>query len=535
MRQQPRRDVAAQPLSVAAQVRLAQRRAEGDLALSQPGVGVRGLHERQRGRLLHRDVDVRARLRGDPVATVQRDHRRARDVQAGHGVRDVSRSARRWVLELAADLQEAAGCGCGQVRGAPLTLGAALAVRRGGDDDQVRVERVQGVRAEAQPCEVAGLAGFDQDVSAGRHPPQFVSACGRFDVDDQRSFVGVEVEVLKRTLGSRLVAQERRHRADVRAGRRLNQQHVGAEVCEQACAERRPMVGQFQHPDSGQRQLVIGHQRSLLRPCIAADSSCAESGALRLPSHLSSFPPPASPPHPLRHPRTLPSPPHPLRHPRTPCVIPAPFRHPRTPPPSSPHPLHPPPVIPAPFRTPAPFRHPRTPSVTPAPFRHPRTLPSSLHPLRHPRTLPSSLHPSVIPAPFRHPRTLPSSPHPSVIPAPPPSSPHPSVIPAPFRHPRTLPSSLHPLRHPRTLPSSLRPLRHPCAPFRHSCVGRNPCVLRGSEWYCDVRRRSIAAKPPDRVAAHFECFGGPSRAWGVNRRPVVAWIPACVGMTGRQE
>ena len=370
---------------------LAQRRADRDLSLPQPGVGVRGLHQRERGRLLHRDVDLRAGLRGDPVATVQRDHRRARDVQAGHGVRDVSRPARRRVLALAADLQEAAGRGRGQVGGAPVTLGAALAVGRGGDDDQVRVERMQRVRAEAEPRELSGLAGFDQDVSAGGDTPQFVSACRRFDVDDQRSFVGVEVEVLKRTLGSRLVAQERRHRADVAAGRRLNQQHVGAEVGEQPCAERRPMVGQLQHPDSGQRQLLIGHQRSLLRPCIAADSSRAESGAPRLPSHPSSFPRPASPPHPLRHPRT----------------------------------------------------------------------------------------PSVIP--IR-----------PVIPTPPPSSPLP--------------------------------------PPRHSCAGRNPCVLRASEWDCDVRRRSIAAKPRSGGRA-FECFGGPSRAWGVNGRPVVAWIPACAGMT----
>ena len=467
VRQQPRRDVAAQPFAVAAQVRLAQRRAEGDLALPQPGVGVRGLHERQRGRLLHRDVDLRAGLRGDPVATVQRDHRRARDVQAGHGVRDVSRPARRRVLELAADLQEAAGCGCGEVSGAPLTLGAALAVRRRGDDDQVRVERMQRVRAEAQQCELSGLAGFDQDVSAGGDPPQFVSTRRRFDVDDERSFVGVEVEVLKRTLGSGLVIKERPHRADVRAGRRLDQQHVGAEVGEQACAERRPMVGQLQHPDSGQRQLLIGHQRSLLRPCIAADSSCAESGALRLPSHRSSFAPPASPP-------------HPLRHPRTPCVTPAP-------PASSPHPSVVTPASPHPSVIPAPLRHPRTPSVIPAPLRHPRTLrrpripaPRHPHPLRHPRT---PRHP-------RRPRTPPSSPHPlrhprtpCVTPAPPPSSPH------PLRHPRTPPSSppfrhpRHPIpapiRHPRTHPSSPHPSVIP-APFRRPYTPP-PSFLRRQE------------------------------------------------------
>ena len=43
---------------------------------------------------------------------------------------------------------------------------------------------MQRVRAEAEPCEFSGLAGFDQDVSAGGDPPQFVGARRRFDVDD---------------------------------------------------------------------------------------------------------------------------------------------------------------------------------------------------------------------------------------------------------------------------------------------------------------------------------------------------------------
>ena len=133
-----------------------------------------------------------------------------------------------------------------------------------------------------------------------------------------------------------------------------------------------------------------------------------------------------------------------------------------------------------------------------------------------------SAPPSVIPPPLRHScagrnpgeparfengadaRRPPAGPRPpSVIPAPP------SVIPAP---PSVIPAP----------PSFLRPLRH-------SCAGRNPGEPGAFENGADAGRPPAGPSAPSGGLVARRRDGGVGRTW------VVAWIPACAGMTEEGE
>ena len=155
-------------------------------------------------------------------------------------------------------------------------------------------------------------------------------------------------------------------------------------------------------------------------------------------------------------------------------------------------------------------------STPPRHIRHTRAtssvIPALAH-LRHTRARPAPSYPrsptSVIPAlaHLRHTRARP-----------PPSYPRsaagisPSSAPKPLPRRRPTPARPRPLRH------SCAPFRHSCAPFRHSCAGRNP-------------RSATRAFCPERSAAALKWLG---RAVGTPSRVlalVLAWLPACAGMT----
>ena len=81
----------------------------------------------------------------------------------------------------------------------------------------------------------------------------------------------------------------------------------------------------------------------------------------------------------------------------------------------------------------------------------------------------------------------------------------------------------------RSIPISRRGicvlLSHPCAPFRHSCVGRNPC---------DRPTPARSTMPPTAhrtVRTRDRTVPAPSNIQPTLGTPQSAWIPACAGMT----
>ena len=114
----------------------------------------------------------------------------------------------------------------------------------------MRIDRAEVVVAESQRHQRARLPSFDQHIGGTSQLAQFICAALRFEIDDQRLFVGVEVEVLIRALGAGLVIDEGRLMAGADASGRLDQRYLCAEVGEQACGERGAVVGEVEHADA---------------------------------------------------------------------------------------------------------------------------------------------------------------------------------------------------------------------------------------------------------------------------------------------
>ena len=223
------------------------------------------MHDQKRCGLLHSNIDLRAGAGGRPVAPVQADQRGAGGRQTGHRVRGVRGPAGGRISGVAGDAKQAGGSLRGEVGGAPVAIRAALAVGRRRDVDQVWVDCAQVVVTESERREFAGLAGFDQDVGGVRQFAQALRAVRAFEIEDERLFVGVEVEVLVGAFETRLVIDEGGAAAGVDALRRLDQGDVRAEVGEQASGERGAVIGEVEDADAVQRERIgCGHGVSLV-------------------------------------------------------------------------------------------------------------------------------------------------------------------------------------------------------------------------------------------------------------------------------
>ena len=152
-------------------------------------------------------------------------------------------------------VDETAAVGEGQFPGRCRGPRAGKTVGSDGCDDQV-VWRLDG-----------RLPVGDQDRSAGKQVGERLAVAVVVQVEDDPSLARVAVEEQRRAFrveGLRRVAAGRP--AGPVTGRRLDLDHVGAEVGQQLAAVRAgDALGQFDHPEAGERS--VGRPRFLLRRC----------------------------------------------------------------------------------------------------------------------------------------------------------------------------------------------------------------------------------------------------------------------------
>ena len=125
--------------------------------------------------------------------------------------------------------------------------------------DEAGVERAQGLVVER-----CGRLVLDENVRGGDEPLERVVALGGVAVEDDALPAAMEVEEVQAY--RRVGLHERREAALVRAARRLDVEHVGAEVGEEFRAVRASFARQGDDADAVQR----GHEISTpVSPCSA--------------------------------------------------------------------------------------------------------------------------------------------------------------------------------------------------------------------------------------------------------------------------
>ncbi len=129
-----------------------------------------------------------------------------------------------------------------------------LAEGRERGDDQPRVLLRQRRGVEAERRQPAGRERLDQHIGVARQLADALAAGRLVQVGDDRALVGVQVEMQAAGLGVRLAARERPEPAHRIARRRLDLQHLRAEVRQQL----RAVIsghrgGEIEHPYIAQR------------------------------------------------------------------------------------------------------------------------------------------------------------------------------------------------------------------------------------------------------------------------------------------
>ena len=105
-----------------------------------------------------------------------------------------------------------------------------------------------------------GSEVLDQHVGAVAELEETVPAVGVVQVERDAALVRVAIQERQRAVGRRCVAGERGPQATRIAGRRLDLEHVGAEVGQHAAGERAAQVGQLDDAHVGQRaRASLGH------------------------------------------------------------------------------------------------------------------------------------------------------------------------------------------------------------------------------------------------------------------------------------
>ena len=242
-----RRDVAGHPAIVGAADHLRQGRTIGRLAAPTPDVGIRGLDDLERGRLLHRDINLATGLSRCPLAPVQGRHRRRSDRQSRHRVTGEGRAMHRRIIALATDLQQPTRSRRRQIRCAPARFRTALTVRRRRDHDQVRIRR-----ANLLDRKLPGLLRLNQNVGRCGQAEQSLHAVVCAPIEHDRSLVDVEVQVLIAPIRRRFVVDEWRQMTDRVAAGRLNHRHIGAQIGQHPAAQRGSMVREVQDTNTVQ-------------------------------------------------------------------------------------------------------------------------------------------------------------------------------------------------------------------------------------------------------------------------------------------
>ena len=104
-----------------------------------------------------------------------------------------------------------------------------------------------GIDVDPERFELAGLEGLDHDVCGLGEPAEEVAAVVLAEVERDGALVGVEVPEAQRGLTAGVVGMEGRESTRGVAARRLDLDHVGAEVGEQLAGVVSHFGGEIEH------------------------------------------------------------------------------------------------------------------------------------------------------------------------------------------------------------------------------------------------------------------------------------------------
>ena len=195
--------------------------------------------------MLRRCVHLLA-FAGQP-AVAEGDHRADGPV---HGADEMSMGIaghQRRAVRLAGDVQVARERPDGDVPVIVVPIRAFLPEAADGGEDDSRVDLAEHGVAEADAFQVAGREGLDDDVGGLHELLEDTAAIRRLDIEGDAPLVGVEGEPVEALLRVRLVMVERAPVATRVAARRLDLDHVGAEVSHRPGAQIAFIVGQVKN------------------------------------------------------------------------------------------------------------------------------------------------------------------------------------------------------------------------------------------------------------------------------------------------
>jgi hypothetical protein len=190
--------------------------------------------DRLRGHLIDRHVDVVAQAGAQSVEVCDERRPRGLNRRGFHGQR-TGRQQRRQSRDPRAG-QHAAKGEVHPVTADPVAIGAGLPEVGHRNNNQLRVDRQQSIRSDAQGVQPSGRQILDEDVGRGEQPMQPSTSFGAGHVHRHDPLVGVVSGVADG--GVPRVAPRQRDSYD-----------IGAQIAEITRGELRLAVGQVDHPD----------------------------------------------------------------------------------------------------------------------------------------------------------------------------------------------------------------------------------------------------------------------------------------------
>jgi hypothetical protein len=193
----------------------------------------------------HRDIDVSTDARSLPL--VERRERAERAVEAGHEIAEADRRTRRTPADRTGRGHQTRHPLDEQVIGGQVAHWPVLAEAGDADDDEARVQPRHLHDRQPEAFERSGPEVLDQDVRAFEQSAEDGELVRAFEVERDAELVAVQEPVVR----ARSV-DERAESAGVVSARRLDLDHLGAEIGEQHPAERsRKNTSELEDPDPG--------------------------------------------------------------------------------------------------------------------------------------------------------------------------------------------------------------------------------------------------------------------------------------------
>ena len=231
--------------------------------------------DRGRGRRVCGDVDGSTGVGACPAQ--QREQRSDRREQARRVMRLEAEGRDRWTPGEAVHEDHARRGGADQVRTHPARSGPAQP--EGGDRDphQRGPLALQVHRVDAELAEPVGRPSVEDHVGVARKFAQPTGRCRVAGIDDDAALARVVEPVGGTAGGVGAAVEERAEPADRGPAGRLDADHVGAEIAEQARAEGATQVGQVEHAQARERAAGVAWRAHAARPRRSAKSGPASA------------------------------------------------------------------------------------------------------------------------------------------------------------------------------------------------------------------------------------------------------------------